>query len=176
LQEIDFSHAYAVSPFTFAVEKSSPLTKMPTTHFSLDDQAAPEALVKALTPYLKDKKIAVHPWSAEEDFLNTYFKGIVVPVHTMVTCLQLQSGSIDATMLPKPFFVPVLVYPGCEDLTLAGPQMTGGLLGHGVGVGIRKTDPDLRYIFDKAIDEARTDGTLKRLSLKWFASDTTPPI
>lgn len=175
LREIDFSRAYAQSPLTFVVEKGSPLTAMPAMRVSLDDPGAPEALVKTLTPYLKGKKVAVQPWSITEDLVNTYFKGLVVPVHTMLACLQIQSGSIDAAMIPKSFFVPVLAYPGCEGLALAGPQMTGGLLGRGVGVGLRKTDPDLKYLFDKAIGAALADGTVKRLSLEWFKTDITPP-
>ena len=68
-----------------------------------------------------------------------------------------------------------LTEPGGDRLTLAGPQMTGGVLGRGLGVGLRKRDTDLKDLFNQAIGEAQADGTLKRLSLKWFKADISPP-
>jgi octopine/nopaline transport system substrate-binding protein len=41
-------------------------------------------------------------------------------------------------------------------------------------VGLRKSDPALRDLFDRAIAQAIGDGTLERLSLKWFKTDITP--
>ncbi len=49
------------------------------------------------------------------------------------------------------------------------------MLGAGVGVGLRKADPELKKSFDEAIKAAIKDGTVKKLSLKWFKIDTTPP-
>jgi octopine/nopaline transport system substrate-binding protein len=43
-----------------------------------------------------------------------------------------------------------------------------------VGVGIRKGEQALKKGFDEAIQAAIKDGTVKKLSLKWFKIDTTP--
>ncbi len=57
---------------------------------------------------------------------------------------------------------------------MVGPLLSGGPIGKGTGVGVRKSDPDLRALFDKAIAEIITDGTNKQLCLKWFKVDITP--
>ena len=48
------------------------------------------------------------------------------------------------------------------------------MLGTGIGVGLRKSDAALKTRFDEAISSALADGTLKRLSEKWFKLDVTP--
>jgi len=40
-----------------------------------------------------------------------------------------------------------------------------------VGIGFRKTDVALRDAYQKAIDELKKDGTLSKLSIKWFGHD-----
>ena len=175
-EEVDFSRAYALPPFTFAVQKNDPLADMPSTRVSLDDVPATEAMVKELTPYLTGKKIGVRHWSVQEDLLNTYFKGITAQTRTTrEAILKVQTGQLDAALSFTSFFVSALAEPGGDRLTLAGPQMTGGPLGRGLGIALRKTDPELKDRFDKAIREAQADGTLKRLSLKWFKTDISPP-
>ncbi|MCH6206154.1 transporter substrate-binding domain-containing protein [Brucella ciceri] len=39
---------------------------------------------------------------------------------------------------------------------------------------MRKDEADLKRQFDSAIMAAKADGTLKRLSEKWFGFDVTP--
>ncbi|HCH73291.1 MAG TPA: ABC transporter substrate-binding protein, partial [Ochrobactrum sp.] len=41
-------------------------------------------------------------------------------------------------------------------------------------VGLRKDDTELKKMFDDAIEAAKADGTIKRLSEKWFGFDVTP--
>lgn len=47
-----------------------------------------------------------------------------------------------------------------------------------VGIAMRKGRPQLKLAIDKALREARSDGTLRALSLKWFGQDASnlPPI
>ena len=61
-----------------------------------------------------------------------------------------------------------------KDYVLVGPSITGGMLGAGVGVGLRKEDKDLKKSFDEAIQAATKDGTIQKLSMKWFKIDVTP--
>ncbi|KPH05336.1 transporter substrate-binding domain-containing protein (plasmid) [Rhizobium acidisoli] len=58
--------------------------------------------------------------------------------------------------------------------TLYGPQLSGGLWGPGVGVGLRQDDGELVAAFDSAIEAATSDGTLKQLSEQWFKIDVSP--
>jgi octopine/nopaline transport system substrate-binding protein len=176
---IGFSRPYSQAPSTFAVPKNGPLAKMPVSHVSLDDPAAGPALAKQLEPFLKGKVIGVQISTIQADVLNTYFKGIAAEIRTYKTTeehdLDLQAGRLDAVMSSTSYFVSTLSKPGGDQLTLAGPLMTGGQLGHGAGVGLRKADTDLKAMFDKAIGEALADGTLKRLTVQWFKTDISPP-
>jgi len=186
LEVINFSRAYAQSPFTFVVPKNGPLAKMPVTRISLDDAAATEAMVKELTPYLKGKILGVQELTVEAAVLNTYFKGIAAEIRTYRVCRgcgptdagyvrDLLAGRLDAVMSMPWYFASTLSKPGGDQFTLAGSLMTGGLLGDGFGVGLRKGDTDLKSLFDTAIGEAQADGTLRRLTLQWFKTDISPP-
>jgi len=64
--------------------------------------------------------------------------------------------------------------PGNEDMTVVGPRFQGSLLGRGSSVGLRKSDPELKAMFDEVIAAAKADGTIERLSKKWFGFDVTP--
>ena len=63
---------------------------------------------------------------------------------------------------------------GCLAGGLVGPRFQGGMLGRGSSVGLRKSDPELKAMFDKAISEAKLDGTIEKLSMKYFGYDVTP--
>jgi octopine/nopaline transport system substrate-binding protein len=41
-------------------------------------------------------------------------------------------------------------------------------------VGLRKSDPELQAKFDAAVGAANADGTVAKLSTKWFGFDITP--
>jgi octopine/nopaline transport system substrate-binding protein len=64
--------------------------------------------------------------------------------------------------------------PDNADMTIVGPRFQGGILGRGSSVGFRKSDPELKAMFDEAITAATADGTIQRLSQKWFGYDVTP--
>jgi len=44
----------------------------------------------------------------------------------------------------------------------------------GSSVGLRKSDTELKAMFNDAIEAAKADGTIKTLSEKWFGFDVTP--
>jgi octopine/nopaline transport system substrate-binding protein len=180
LEVINFSRSYSSAPTTFAVLKDGKLANLPDTgkRVSLDDKAAIDAEVKTLAPFLKGKTLGVQVSTIQADLLNTYFKG-VTECRTYPTTeehdLDLQAGRIDAAVAATSYFVSTLSKPGGEKMTLVGPLLTGGLLGKGAGIGLRKSDPELKAMFDTAINAALADGTIKALSLKWFKTDISPP-
>jgi polar amino acid transport system substrate-binding protein len=53
------------------------------------------------------------------------------------------------------------------DLVLLDAKLTN----EPVGIGFRKEDKELKEAVDKALDELKNDGTLSKLSLKWFGED-----
>ncbi|MDT8274046.1 MAG: transporter substrate-binding domain-containing protein, partial [Desulfomonilia bacterium] len=42
-----------------------------------------------------------------------------------------------------------------------------------IGIGIRKEDVALRDTIQKTLDEMFADGTMKKISIKWFGEDIT---
>lgn len=50
---------------------------------------------------------------------------------------------------------------------------TGGFSGETFAIGMRKQDTKLKQRLDQALDELRRDGTIARLSQKWFKQDLT---
>jgi hypothetical protein len=59
-------------------------------------------------------------------------------------------------------------------LAFTGPEIGGTIFGSGEGLGIRQADTDLRDMFNKAIEAALADGTIKTLSMKWFKTRRQP--
>ncbi|MEJ1975463.1 MAG: transporter substrate-binding domain-containing protein [Acetobacteraceae bacterium] len=177
LQVIDFSLPYANSPTTLAVLTDDPLANLPGTgqRVSLDDKAATQAAIDAMKPKLKGKVIAVQVATIQADFLNTYLKD-AVDIRTYKSNdeqdLDVHAGRADAE-LGSLSFLRAAQDKG-KDLALSGPLFVGGLLGKGSAIGLRKTDPELKALFDKAIHEAEADGSMKALSIKWFKVDITP--
>jgi len=180
---IDFAGPYANSPNGFLVAKNSPLAKMPGMGeaFNLStQQAAAEKAIEAYKPLLKGKTVGVQGSTIHSNFADKYLKGTAEVREYKTTeqhDLDLAAGRIDAVLADATAIIGTLEKPEFnKDYTLAGPSITGGLLGAGVGVGLRKGETELKKSFDEAIQAAIKDGTVKKLSEKWFKIDTTPRV
>ena len=176
---IDFSVPYVSSPTRLAVLKTSGLDALPGdgARFNLNDDATARAAIDAMKAKLKGKVVGVQVSTIQSDFANTYLKG-VIEVRTYKTTdeslLDLTSGRIDAVLASAANVQAAIDKPDGKDIVFTGPSFTGGSIGIGSGVGIRKTDPELVAMFDTAIKEAIADGTLAKLSTQWFKLDLTP--
>jgi octopine/nopaline transport system substrate-binding protein len=179
LKVIDFSRNYTQSPSLFLVRKDSALAKLPMTGVpvSLDDKDATDKAIAALKPMLKGKTVGVQVATIQYNLLKAYF-GDDITIRTYKTTqehdLDLAAGRIDAELASASYLISTLAKPGGDQFVEVGPGFTGGLLGKGTGVGLRKSDPELKAMFDTALDAAIKDGTLKTLSIKWFKTDITP--
>jgi octopine/nopaline transport system substrate-binding protein len=179
---IDFSLSYANSPNGYLVAKNSPLAKMPGTGqaFNLtNQQAEAEKAIEATKALLKGKTVGVQGSTIHSSFADKYLKGTAEVREYKTTeahDLDLAAGRIDAVLADATAIIGTLEKPEFKDYQIAGPSITGGLLGAGVGVGLRKDDADLKKMFDDAIKAAIADGTTKKLSEKWFKIDTTPKV
>ena len=180
LEVLNFSRPYANEPASFGVSKSGPLAKLPGDGVRYDLTANPaEAMkvIEVMKPLLKGMSVGVQVSTNHAIFLDTYFKG-AVEVRAYKTTqqhdLDLLAGRIDAIFGSLSALRATFEGPDFADFTMAGAQFLGGVFGRGVGVGLRKSDPELKRMFDDAIAAASADGTLQKLSLKWFKADLTP--
>ena len=179
MEVLAFSAPYVNSPSSFATLKGSPLAGMPgiDTRVAVTDDAARTTAINALRAKLKGTTVGVQISTVQAEFVQTYFKDIA-EIRTYKTTeqhdLDLQAGRVDSVFAVSAYLRASQDTAGGADLVFTGPQFTGGALGIGTGVGLRKSDGDLKAKFDEAIAASTADGTLRRLVLQWFKLDATP--
>ncbi len=182
LEVINFSQPYAATPHGWGALKDSPLAQLPGTGTVVNIDKDPEGAKKAIEawkPLLKGKTVGVQTSTVNSQFLEKYLKDTITIREYKTTeqhDLDLAAGRIDAVLADATALIGTLGKPEFKDYQMVGPSITGGMLGSGVGVGLRKEDADLKRMFDEAIKAAIADGTTKKLSDKWFKIDTTPRV
>ncbi|MDK3016085.1 transporter substrate-binding domain-containing protein [Pseudodonghicola flavimaris] len=80
----------------------------------------------------------------------------------------LKSGEADAVFFDTDYLAPIVEESGGE-LMFVGEQVT---LGRGTGMGLRKSDTELKDKFNAAITSMKEDGTLNTMLVKWFGEGT----
>jgi octopine/nopaline transport system substrate-binding protein len=179
-QVIDFAGPYADSPNGYLVAKDSPIAKMPgtgQTYNLVSQQAEAEKAIEATKPLLKGKTIGVQVSTTHPVFAERYLKGTAEIREYKTTeahDLDLLAGRIDAVLADATAIIGTLDKPEFKDYTLVGPAITGGIQGDGVGIGLRKEDTELKQKLNEAIKAATQDGTIQKLSMKWFKIDIAP--
>lgn len=177
---IDFSISYGSTGQSFATLKESPLADLPMKGelFSLaTNEAGARKAAEELKPLLEGKVVGVQTASIAARFIDEYLKDAVEVREYKTTeqhDLDLVAGRVDLTMASMGYLVTAVEKPANSDMVITGPRFQGGMLGAGSSVGLRKEDTALRARFDEAIHAAIADGTIKRLSEKWFGFDLTP--
>ncbi len=179
-QAIAFSISYGSTGQAFATIKDSGLGQLPLTGqlFSLaTNEAGAKKALDEIKPLLQGKTIGVQTASMAARFVDEYLKGVVDMREYKTTeqhDLDLLAGRVDLVMASMGYFTTAMKKPTNSEMEITGPRFQGGFLGAGSSVGLRKSDPELKQMFDKAIEKAKADGTTKRLSEKWFGFDLTP--
>ena len=170
-----FAGPYVGSPTTFVISKEAG-GKLPMTGVSvpLEDPAAAKTALEPVRQALKGKIVAVQVSTIQSDVANTFFKDVVGEIRTYKTTqeedLDLQAGRVDA-ILGSMATLAASLEKAPDSGVIAGPLLRGGSTGIGSGVGLRKEDPELQAMFEKAIKDLKADGTTKTLSEKWFKVD-----
>lgn len=179
---IQFSRSYGGEPAGLGTAKDGPLAKLPGDGERFDltkDEASAQKAIDAIKPMLKGKTIGVQVSTIHANFLDKYLKGIVEVREYKTTeqhDLDLLAGRIDGIFASGSAIRATFDKPDFKNYAMEGPRFSGGVFGSGVAVGLRKSDPELKAMFDDAITAAIADGTLKTLSVKWFKSDITPQM
>ncbi|WP_406854990.1 transporter substrate-binding domain-containing protein [Alsobacter sp. KACC 23698] len=176
---IDFTVPYASGAAAFTLSKDGSIASLPMDGQRLDlndkDKAAP--VMAEMRKLLKGKTVGVVQSTSHEQLIRANF-GDDVTVRTYKTSqdrdLDLKSGRIDIGFDSAVYAATLHDKPGNEDIRIAGPLLKGPPLATEVAMGVRKDDGDLRVLFDKAIQAAAADGTIKTISTKWSKIDLTP--
>lgn len=147
---VDFSIPYTYSGFQLMVRKNER-----ATYRSLDD--------------LKGRRLGVRQGSVFEQRAKEV-AGIEVKSYPAVpeNLQDLAFGRIDAS-LDDSLMVSYLLKNSALPIK-AGPRV--GKTAR-IGVAFRKNNPQFKAAVDRALAEARRDGSLRRLSLKWFGVDAS---
>jgi len=176
MEVINFSQGYANEPASFSVLKSSPLASLKfsgkVNMDALDGKS--KKLLKSLKKTLKGATVGVQGSTTHENFVKQVL-GDTVTMKSYDTQenleLDLSVGRIDAALSDQGSMEKFMESDNGKNIAFIGPGLGGGPFGGGVGVGLRKADTDLLKMFNKAIDEARADGSLAKHFSKWFGKD-----
>ncbi len=180
-EKVSFSRSYADTPNIFVVRKDNPLAayKSEIEHLTLDEiSPAEQAALDSLLAALKDKIIGVQVATINQKFADEYLgehAEIRIYDYQHTVDLELYQGRLDALVGGMAYWMPLLKSEQGKEYKIIGPQMTGGPFGKGIGVAVRKKDPELVEMFSKAIEESIKDGSLKNLAIEWFGFDTSAP-
>jgi octopine/nopaline transport system substrate-binding protein len=175
---IAFSDPYAATPAVFVADKNGPLANAPGTGTTIKlANDGPTPSMDELRKAFKGKTIGIQTATVYTPFIVNNFKDVATvkeyktsPEHD----LDLVAGRIDLAFDDATYFTAAFAKADNKDLAYTGPQITGMIWGPGEAFGVRKEDTQLVDMFNKAISEAKADGTLQKLSMKWFKLDVVP--
>ena len=168
---IAFAGPYGTEPSMFGTMKASPLTKVtfPGERYDLSKDD-PKAAIAALADALKGKTVGVQTSTIQANFMEQLLPQVSVRTYDKLdnAGIDMAAGRVDAIFGDRSAVDAILKADAGNGMTLFGPAFARGVLGKGVGVGLRKADGDLKELFNKAIAEANQDGTITKLSTQHF--------
>lgn len=176
---VRFSRNYADTPNIFVVRKDHPLadfrpelTQLTLNDISPAEQAAIDALVEAFKGKIVGVQVATTHAKFADQYLGDHAEIRIYDFQHTID-LELYQGRLDALIGGVAYWAPMINSDQGKEYKIINLYMTGGPLGEGVGVAVRKTEKDLADMFSGAIDETIKDGTLKKLAIKWFTYDAS---
>lgn len=149
-KRVDFTDKYYTTPAQFIVKKGS------------NQDVSPAGL--------KGKNIGAQKATTTANYLEDMYKGSNLKFYDTQeqVNLDLMSGRLDAMLPDKLVMLDWLAKEGsCCEFT--GPIFTEPKwFGDGIGIAVRKGDPDLTKMLNKAIAEIVADGTYAKINAKYF--------
>lgn len=178
-QVVAFSQPYAATPGVFVSADPKLIASLPSTDSVKlsGDAKADKPVIDQLRAMVKGKTIGIQSGTAYTDFVYGNFKDIATVREYKKSgehMMDLAAGRIDFAFDDVTFFSSALGKPESQGVQMVGPKLGGPIWGPGEGLAFRKSDGDLKARFDEALTAALADGTVKRLSQKWFKADITP--
>jgi polar amino acid transport system substrate-binding protein len=83
--------------------------------------------------------------------------------------LELRSGRVDAIIADNVAVLVAAKNSGDKVKQLETPGIEGGSVG--IGIAIRKGNPELKAAMQKALNDIMADGTYEKISMKWIGRD-----
>ena len=170
---LTFTLPYANDPTSFMTDKKSALASMPKTD-NLDIEApAGKKAIDDLAKALAGKTIGVQTSTTQSAFLEKHLPKVAMRTYDKIdnAGIDLAAGRVDAVVGDRSVLEPIIKDDKDGNIVMFGPNLVRGVLGEGMGLGLRKQDEDLKAMFDKAIAEATKDGTVSKLSKQHFGYD-----
>jgi len=175
-KEITFSVPYASTSASFVAASGKLLPEAKGLLKLSADAKTVRTAVEPLRAALKGKTIGIASGTVYTAFMDEHFKDIATIREynaSADTMLDLKAGRIDAAFDDVTLINSILEKPEYKGLAFMGSKIGGPVFGDGEALGFRQADTDLKAKFDVAIKAALADGTIKKLSLKWFKTDLT---
>jgi polar amino acid transport system substrate-binding protein len=155
-KSVDFTNKYYNTPASFVANKKMNVA-----------DASPETL--------KGKTLGAQSATTHASYLEDKYKGSTIKLYGTQdeANADLVAGRLDGVLADK---VALLEWLGkTEDgkcCKFIGSDIRDvKYFGDGAGIAIRKNEPELKAMFDKAIAEIRADGTYKKINDKYFPFD-----
>lgn len=163
-QQVDFSVAYADAPNAVVVPAGSKIAAAKT---AADLAAA-----------LKGAVVGVQTGTTHEQVVRAHFEGADVRTYDRPDQIadDLVAGRLDAGLMERSAWDPLVQERGADKLVYAGPLLSGAdfaEFGQGQGIAIPKGHADLKKKIDDAITSMLKGGDIKALSQKWFGYDVS---
>jgi lysine-arginine-ornithine-binding protein len=158
-EKIGFTGKYYNTPAVLVAPANTPIT------LGADGNPDPASL--------KGLKIGVQRATIHENFARDRFKESEIKVYDTAdnANLDLTGGRLDARMDDILVLQDQVVKPNGDKYKIMGKGWSGGMLGDGAGIGLRKEDQQMLTAFDEAIKTIRADGTYKTINDKYFNFD-----
>jgi len=175
---ITFSRPYAISERKFYVSEQSSLQNLNVDLDFIDlDSISPaeQTALDSLNKQLKGKVVGVQTQTILESFVKKYFADSVeIRGYDSQESLDLdvESGRVDVGMASISYLLPAM--KDGKKFKMLGAGFAGDVFGTGISVGLRKEDTQLAAKFTTAINAAIADGTVEKLSQKWFGFSLKP--
>jgi len=173
---ISFAGPYANEPSAFLAIANGPLAALGPAEGVIDtasDAPAAQGALARVAAVVRGRTVGVQISTVQAAFLAQHLPDVVVRAYPTFEAgsLDLNAGRVDALLATRSAVEVVAKrQPG---VAIVGPGLAGGLLGRGVGVGLRHSDVELKARFDLAIAAAGADGAIRRLSEKYFGFDVS---
>ncbi len=183
-KKVNFTNGYMTDGIRFAALKSSGLQNMgsnwsgtQTKKVDLSNPSGKElAAIAQINTALDGKIVGVQGATTHQNYVEKYMQGAVEMrlYQTMDDLhLDLAAGRIDAALGDVGSLLDFMATEQGTDIAMFGPNLSGDVLGEGVGGAVRKEDTDILEMWNKAIAEMSADGTTARITKKWFGRDVS---